>query len=133
MATIITTDYKGDGQCTLIHGPTGDTVVTDLPPDNGGKGRCFSPTDLFTASLSSCILTIMGEVAKRDGIEFVGSKIEIEKIMNENPRRVKKFILKISFATSVEKKHQKKLIKCIESCPVHKSLHPDIEMEVEIH
>ena len=75
----------------------------------------------------------MGEAAKRDGIKFDGSKIEIEKIMHENPRRAKKFILKISFAPSVEEKHQKKLIRCIESCPVHKSLHPDVEIEVVVN
>ncbi len=133
MATTIETKYIGDGQCELTHGPTGKKLTTDLPPDNGGKGREFSPTDLFTSALSSCILTIMGKVAERDGIPFDGSTITIEKIMNENPRRVKKFILDIKFIDGVDEKAQKKLVKCIESCPVHKSLHPEIEVEVKIN
>lgn len=130
MATIISTKYLGDGECELTHGPTSKALKTDLPPDNGGKGSTFSPTDLFASSLASCILTIMGKVAERDGIKFEGSTINIEKIMNENPRRIKKFILDITFASSVEDKNKKKLLKCIESCPVHKSLHPEIELEI---
>jgi putative redox protein len=129
MATTITNTYIGDGQVELIHGPTGEKITTDLPPDNGGKGRMFSPTDLFTSALSSCILTIMGEVAKRDGKSLDGTSIEIEKIMNENPRRVKKFACKVKFSSVVEEKQKKKYLACVQACPVHRSLHPDIEVE----
>lgn len=130
MATTITTKYVGDGQCELTHGPTGKNIVTDLPPDNGGKGREFSPTDLFASSLASCVLTIMGKVAERDGLPFAGSTIEIEKIMNESPRRVKRFVIRLNFAPGIDESAKKKLMKCVETCPVHRSLHPDIEIEL---
>ena len=131
MATIIKTEYLGDGICELTHGPTSKKIKTDLPPDNGGKGTEFSPTDLFASSLASCVLTIMGKVAERDALPFNGSTIKIEKIMNENPRRVKRFVLDIHFADGINDSAKKKLLKCIETCPVHRSLHPDIEMEIK--
>lgn len=130
MATIITTEYTGDGSCELTHGPTGKKILTDLPPDNGGRGRDFSPTDLFASSLASCVLTIMGKVAERDGLPFSGSTITIEKIMNESPRRVKRFVIALKFAPGIDDGAKKKLLKCVETCPVHRSLHPDIEIEL---
>ncbi len=130
MATIIKTEYLGDGICELTHGPTAKKIKTDLPPDNGGKGTEFSPTDLFASSLASCVLTIMGKVAERDGLPFYGSTIKIEKIMNESPRRVKRFVIDIHFADGIDDSAKKKLLKCVDTCPVHRSLHPDIEMEI---
>ncbi len=73
--------YLGDEQVELTHEETGQKILTDLPPDNGGKGRTFSPTDLFACSLTSCILTIMAKMAERDGEDFKGTNIEFEKIM----------------------------------------------------
>ncbi len=130
MATVISTKYIGDGICELTHGPTSKKILTDLPPDNGGKGTQFSPTDLFASSLASCILTIMGKVAERDGLAFGGSTINIEKIMNDNPRRVKRFVIAVTFAAGIDDAAKKKLLKCVDTCPVHRSLHPDIEVEL---
>lgn len=131
MTTTIKAAYMGDMQVELTHGPTGKTIVTDLPPDNDGKGRTFSPTDLFASSLASCILTIMAKVADRGHIPFEGSYIEIDKIMNEAPRRVGKFVLKVQLNPTMTAVDRKKLLRCIEGCPVHKSLHPDIKLEIK--
>lgn len=130
MATVITTKYCGDGLVELVHGPTGKKIMTDLPPDNGGKGREFSPTDLFSASLASCILTIMGKMVERDNLSFEGGEIQIEKVMNESPRRIGKLILDIKYPKSFSEKEIKKYSNAIKACPVHASLHPDIEVVV---
>lgn len=132
MATTIKTTYIGDEQVELTHGPTGDKIKTDLPPDNDGKGRTFSPTDLFTSALASCVITIMAKVAERDGLDIKGTTIDIEKHMQENPRRVSKFTGVINFSAGLEDKDKRKLLKCVEACPVHKSLHPDIEVDFTI-
>lgn len=131
MATQLTTTYRGNFQTEIIHGPTGDTVLTDLPPDNGGQGRKISPTDLIAASLSSCILTIMAKTAEGEGIPFEGSSIEIEKHMKENPRMIEKLKMKIKLPADISEKQEKKLKACVENCPVHRSLHPDIVIEAE--
>ena len=132
MATTITCNYIGDGQTELTHGPTNSKILTDLPPDNGGKGRLFSPTDLLGASLSSCILTIMGKSAEKYKHDFSGASIEIEKIMNESPRRVGKFIMKITFPKQIPIEYRDRYLAAIKACPVHMSLHPDIKVEYEV-
>ena len=95
--TNITCTYLTDGETELVHGPTGSVIQTDLPPDNGGKGRRFSPTDLLAAAFASCVLTIMGKMAAARGEKFEGARVEIDKVMASNPRRVGEFVLKVVF------------------------------------
>ena len=94
--TTIECTYTGDGSTELIRGPTGAKITTDLPPDNGGKGRQFSPTDLLASAFASCVLTIMGKMAQARNEKFTGAKISIDKIMASNPRRVGEFILTVT-------------------------------------
>lgn len=130
--TNITCTYTGDGETNLIHGPTGCQLQTDLPPDNGGKGRCFSPTDLLASAYASCVLTIMGKMASARGEKMDGAKIEIEKIMASNPRRVGEFVLKIAFPAHFTQEQKAFYQTAINACPVHQTFHPDVKTTVEI-
>ncbi|MBI5744693.1 MAG: OsmC family protein [Elusimicrobia bacterium] len=123
--------YSGDGQVELVHALSGSKLVTDLPPDNGGKGRTFSPTDLAAASVASCVLTIMAKLAEREGINFFGAAFEIEKHMQENPRRIARLTGVITLPAGLEPKQREKLLACVKACPVSRSLHPDIKLEFE--
>ncbi len=130
MAVNIDVTYTGDFQTEITHGPSNAKLNTDLPVDNGGKGRKFSPTDLFVSSFGSCVMTIMAKFAENCNIAFEGTKIELEKIMADNPRRVEEIKAKIIFATELDAKQKKKLLACIQACPVHRSLHPDIKITI---
>ena len=81
-------EYIDDLRTKSVHVDSGDSIVTDAPKDNQGLGRKFSPTDLLASALGSCLLTIMGIVAKRHNINMVGSNVIVEKKMSENPRRI---------------------------------------------
>ena len=130
--TTIACTYKGDGETFLIHGPTGAEIRTDLPPDNGGKGRCFSPTDLLASALVSCILTIMGKMAEPRGEKLDGAEIEVDKIMASNPRRVGEFVLKVKFPAHFTEDQKKFYQTAIHACPVHQTLHPEVKTTVTI-
>jgi len=119
-----------DDRVGLSH-PTGDKLITDLPVDNGGKGRSFAPTHMVTAALASCVMTIMGVVAKNDGLDMKGTSVNIEKAMQANPRRIGKLHANIVFPSHLSPEQKKKLLHCVKICPVHKSLHPDIEIVFE--
>lgn len=123
--------YSGDGQVELTHGLSGNKMVTDLPPDNGGKGRTFSPTDLAAASIASCVLTIMAKIAERDGIDFRGATFDIEKHMQENPRRIARLTGVIGLPEGLQESQRKKLLAAVKACPVSRSLHPDVKLEFE--
>lgn len=131
MTTIFCT-YSGDGETKLVHGPTGSEIATDLPPDNGGKGRCFSPTDLLASAFASCVLTIMGKMASSRGESFEGAKIAIDKVMAEKPRRVKEFNLKVTFPSHFTQEQKDFYIRAVHTCPVHQTLHPDVQINITV-
>jgi len=125
--------YKGDLRTELTHLQSGQVIETDAPTDNQGKGERFSPTDLLATSYGSCMITTMAIRAADMKLNFDGTKIEITKIMSSDaPRRVigikTNLFFTNQFIATEEQKEQ--LIRIARSCPVEKSLHPDIKLDV---
>jgi hypothetical protein len=125
----INVSYAGNKKCDLVH-PEGAVLRTDAPKDIGGDATAFSPTDLVAAGLASCILTTMGMVAERNGISFDGAKATVEKHMNASPRRLGKLPVVVTLPASIPVEHRERLEKAGNACPVHASLHPDIEAPI---
>jgi len=124
----INMEYLGDLEVEATHGPSGVKVKTDAPIDNNGKGRSFSPTDLAATALGACMVTIMGIVAARHDIDLKGMKIKVIKEMASQPtRRIGKLTVDFEIPSVPEDKRSL-LEKAALSCPVHHSLHPDIEI-----
>jgi putative redox protein len=124
--------YQGEKHCELIHEPSGSKIETDAPKDNQGKGERFSPTDLVGAGLASCILTTIALVAERDGLSIKGSTAEVIKEMVTEPtRRIGTLKTKVSLPASLTPDQRRKLEAVAHKCPVHKSLHPDINAPIE--
>lgn len=127
-----TVEYKGNLRTEAIHLESGTKIITDAPKDNHGNGESFSPTDLMATSLSSCMLSIMGILAKRDNIDIVGIKTEVTKIMYSEPRRVGEIHVKLMMPKNNYSEKQRKLLEhAAHTCPVAKSLHPDIIQKIE--
>ena len=132
MAIEIKGQYEGDLRVKLTHGPSQSIIQTDAPADNHGKGENFSPTDLVVTALGACMMTIMGIVAKRDGIKLEGASFRAEKHMSENPpRRIEKIILEFYMPGGLNDEQKKRLERAAHTCPVHQSLHPDIEQDIK--
>lgn len=128
----IKVSYEGDLHCRLTHGPSGTEFLTDAPADNMGKGEFFSPTDLVAAALGSCLLTTMGIYAARHGIDLRGASAEVIKEMIQEPvRRIGKLTVVIRMPGGIERRQREALERAALACPVHKSLHPDIEAPVK--
>lgn len=127
MATI-NARYLGSLRVECVHTQSGTTIVTDAPVDNNGKGEAFSPTDLCAAALGTCAMTIMGIYCQKHGLDISGAEMEINKIMSADPRRIGK--LEVVFkmpAGRFSDKDKAVLERVAHACPVHKSLHPDVE------
>lgn len=121
--------YEGDLHCSAVHVPSGNTLVTDAPLDNNGRGEAFSPTDLLATSLGSCMATVIGIVAKRKEIAVEGMNVNVRKFMSEDqPRRVKRLELDLILPLPGSHPDRKLLESAARGCPVHHSIHPDIEV-----
>lgn len=126
--------YEGQLHCKATHGPSGQAITTDAPKDNGGKGEAFSPTDLVAAALGSCLVTIMGLVAQRSGLDINGTRVHVAKDMAAEPaRRVGTIRTTITLpkGKKLSQADRDKLERAAKMCPVKQSLHPDINMPVE--
>ncbi len=126
-----TLEYQGALHCKATHGPSGNAIATDAPLDNQGKGEAFSPTDLVGAALGSCILTVMGIVAQNNGVDMKGATATVEKEMANAPlRRIARLAVTINMPAGVAEADRKRLEHAALTCPVHKSLNPEIDMPV---
>lgn len=121
--------YQGDLRCEATHLPSGRRLTTDAPLDNHGKGESFSPTDLVATALGTCMVTIMGLYADREGIELQGMAVHIDKEMSATPpRRIACLTVVFKMPSGIEAKHRRAFDSCASLCPVKLSLHPDIEV-----
>ncbi len=124
-------EYQGNLRTQAKHLKSGNMVVTDAPSDNNGKGEAFSPTDLVSTALSSCMMTIMGMVAEREEVDLKGLHSEVVKIMTSNPRKIGE--IQITFyhptlkATDIQKQ---KLKNAALTCPVALSLSDSVKQTV---
>ena len=126
--------YVGSLRTEARHQKSGVQIFTDAPPDNQGKGESFSPTDLMSTSLAACQMTIMGILAKREGIMLDGLKADVVKIMSADlPRRVVEIQVNYTTTESLKalpQEQKAKLIQAAKTCPVALSIHPDIKQNV---
>ena len=125
--------YNGGLRTTCLHLRSDNEFITDAPVDNNGKGEAFSPTDTVATGLASCMMTMMGIKARDLEVNLEGSTAEVTKHMAANPRRIAKIEVKLELPESVSEKNRKILTHTANTCPVHYSLHPDIEKVIEFH
>ncbi|GAB2624603.1 OsmC family protein [Belliella aquatica] len=127
----IKSSYLGNLRTQMKHLQSGTEVITDAPIDNNGKGEAFSPTDLVAAALGSCMVTIMGIVAERDGLQMEGLTWEVTKVMNPHPRKIAEIIVEFHWENAPEdEKMLQKLKNAAKTCPVALSLDPELKQTV---
>lgn len=126
--------YQGQLHCRAEHTPSGTILETDAPKDNMGKGESFSPTDLVATALGTCILTVMGIAARKLEIDLTGTTVTVKKEMATAPlRRIARLAVDITFPMPIEDAYKAQLENAAHTCPVHKSLHPDIATPMAFH
>jgi putative redox protein len=124
--------YEGELRTVALHTASGTRIETDAPVDNHGKGQKFSPSDLVATALGSCMLTIMGMKARDLDIDLKGTRIEIQKIMKAEPRRISGISLTFHLPENLHLSEKNKTIlqRAADTCPVMYSIHPDIAVQV---
>jgi putative redox protein len=125
-------EYQGDLHCKATHSPSGAELNTDAPKDNQGRGESFSPTDLVATALGTCMLTVMGIAARTLHIDISGATASVEKEMTAAPpRRIQSLKVKIHVPQALSEVDREKLKRAAHTCPVHKSLHPDVDIPID--
>ena len=132
-----TTDivYQGSLRCLTTTGDGTVTLITDVPAEHGGLGQSFSPLDLVGVALGTCITGVMAIVAERNGVDLMGTQVRVVREMADKPvRRIA--LLRVSITIPEGRDYtaeiREKLQRAIDHCPVKQSLHPDVQVVVEM-
>ena len=125
--------YIGNLRAESTHIKSNNSFITDAPLDNNGKGEAFSPTDTVATGLASCMLTVMGIKARDMDVDMSGTTAEVTKTMASEPRRISKIEIVIHFPFETNVKTRKILEHTAKTCPVHYSLHPEIEKDIRFN
>ena len=129
MTATVTYDYNLRTNC--LHLQSGSSIETDAPSDNKGQGARFSPTDLIATGLGACLITTMGIKAETMDIKLDGAKVEVTKLMLSEPRRIGKIVIAVTMpALNLDEKTKEILERVGRTCPVERSLHPDMELDI---
>jgi putative redox protein len=124
--------YSGNKKCECVH-PEGATLRTDAPKDIGGDASAFSPTDLIATGLASCILTTMAMWGERHGIDLSGATATVEKHMSQPPapRRIAHLPVTVHIPSKAVPAEMRERIEAVgHKCPVHASLHPEVDAPI---
>lgn len=119
------------GRCLIRHELAGAEIITDLPPEYGGEGRSFSSTDLVSSALGSCILSSIDSILEREGYDPKKLKITVAKTLSDNPKMIKAIGLEILYPEKLGGLIITKLERAINTCPVKRSLNPDIDIIIK--
>ena len=122
--------YQGNLRTTAKHLDSGSIIETDAPKDNHGLGETFSPTDMVCTALASCILTIMAIAVEKNGININGTKAMVTKTMENNPRRISKIDIELTFTKDYDAKTKIILERAAFNCPVHQSLSEKVDKKI---
>ena len=125
--------YLGNLRTESVHLKSNTSFLTDAPVDNNGKGESFSPTDTVATGLASCMITVMGIKANEMGVDMTGTIAHVTKTMASGPRRISKIEIVIELPFEADAKTRTILERTGTTCPVHFSLHPDIEKEISFN
>ena len=127
--------YLGELRTEAVHLQSGNKIVTDAPKDNHGKGEAFSPTDLTATSLACCMISIMGIVSMKEGITKAdGAVADVTKVMYAEPRRIGEIHIMVTMPAKNYTDKEKKIYEhAALTCPVAKSLHPEIKQEIKFN
>jgi putative redox protein len=131
MSVVIEGVYLGNKKARLRHEPSGAEFLTDVPRDAGGEASSFSPTDLVAGALGACMISVMGVVAERAGIDLGGTRMRVEKEMTSAPRRVGRLTVTLRLPARLKAEERERLERVARQCPVLRSLHPEVTVDAQ--
>ena len=122
--------YQGNLRTIATHLDSGYEISTDAPKDNHGLGETFSPTDMVCSALASCILTIMAIAVEKNDVDIKDAKAIVKKTMGNNPRRITKIEIDLTFPREYDSKTKTILERAANNCPVHHTLSESVEKNI---
>lgn len=111
----------------------GHTLTVDQPAEAGGEDAAPTPTELFVASLASCVAFYAGRYLTRHGIAREGLSVTAtHQLAADRPARVSGIRLTVSVPDTVPADRWPALQAVVQHCTVHNSLTTPPAIHIEL-
>jgi putative redox protein len=108
------------------------TISVDQPVSDGGEDTAPSPTELFVASLASCVAFYARRFAARHDIPTDGLAVTAGFSMASHPARVGEITLQLHVPAELSPEQQASLLAVTSHCTVHSTLMQPPEVRIEL-
>ena len=111
----------------------GHRLLVDQPVDAGGQDRAATPTELFVASLATCVAFYAGRFLTRHGYNRDGLAVTADFTMgSDRPARVSNIRLSVHVPADLPEARRPALAAVVTHCTVHNSLTipPDVTIDL---
>ncbi len=108
------------------------SLLVDQPVDLGGDDLAPTPTELFVASLASCVAFYARRYLKRHRLPTAGLAVSVSYAMGSKPARVAEVDLRIDLPEGIPENRRDALLGFASHCTVHNSIThaPDITISL---
>ena len=129
--TTLRVDHEGDDRFAIQ--VRGHLVVVDQPVEMGGDDVGPTPTELFVASLASCVAFYARRYLSRHDLDTTGLAVEASYAMAMKPSRVGAVTLRLVVPAGVPQEREAALLAMAGHCTVHNTLTvtPDVKITLD--
>lgn len=111
----------------------GHRVAVDQPAEAGGQDTAPSPTELFVASLASCVAFYAGRYLTRHGQDRTGLTVSASyKLAADHPARVRSIRICVKVPTDLPEARWPALAAVLRRCTVHNTLRNPPEVDIQL-
>ncbi|MGW2618309.1 OsmC family protein [Streptomyces sp. NPDC001500] len=111
----------------------GHRLRVDQPLPAGGTDTGPTPTELFAASLATCVAFYAGRFLHRHGLDQAGLRVRTEFTMaTDRPARVASLHVVVVPPPGLPEQRRAALLAVASRCTVHNTLHERPEIEIEL-
>jgi uncharacterized OsmC-like protein len=111
----------------------GHRVVVDQPESAGGGDTAPTPTELFVASLASCVAFYAGRYLTRHSCDRTGLAVSASfEFAADRPSRVGQVQMSVKVPTGLPQSRWPALRAVIEHCTVHNTLNDPPPVRIEL-
>lgn len=107
-------------------------LCSDMAVTDGGHDEAPSPAEFLVSSLGACIGMTINTYCTAHGYDSENIEISMTYLLNDEPKMIKNITADIALPENFPCDRKKAIMNLIKLCPIYNSLHPDIDIDIEL-
>ena len=111
---------------------SGHEVAADQPEKEGGTNKAMTPSELFVASLGTCIGVYAVRFCQRHNLPTKGMKVFLDWTVVKDPWRIGSIKAELHYPHDIPDTEKKGLLRMAEACFVHETILHKPEIVIDL-